>query len=154
MLSIKRNGFTMIELVFVIVVLGILAAVAVPRLAATRTDAEFTKGRSDVAAIRSAIINERQTRLLQGDSTFASALDNASSGDNEELFDGNSTNPLLSYAVISKDDNGHWRKSGTSYLYKILNQDVTFDYNSSNGSFTCDRSASGNAGAYCKQLID
>lgn len=35
----KRNAFTMIELVFVIVILGILAAVAIPKLAATRDDA-------------------------------------------------------------------------------------------------------------------
>lgn len=38
-----RKGFSMIELIFVIVILGLLAAVAVPRLTATRDDAEIAK---------------------------------------------------------------------------------------------------------------
>ena len=70
-----KNGFTMIELVFVIVVLGILAAVAIPRFAATRDDAVIASGRANVLAIRSGIINERQTRLFRGDSRFAGELD-------------------------------------------------------------------------------
>jgi general secretion pathway protein G len=39
----------MIELIFVIVILGILAAVAIPKLAATRDDAKVSKVQSDAA---------------------------------------------------------------------------------------------------------
>jgi len=52
-----KKAFTMIELIFVIVILGILAAVAIPKLAATRNDAQVAKvaqnimtGASEIAA--------------------------------------------------------------------------------------------------------
>ena len=45
----KKNAFTMIELVFVIVILGILAAVAIPKLAATRDDAKSAKAAMEIA---------------------------------------------------------------------------------------------------------
>ncbi|RAX52259.1 hypothetical protein CCY99_07660 [Helicobacter sp. 16-1353] len=55
MQNIKRNGFSMIELVFVIVILGVLAAVAVPRFVTTRTDAQVAMFRSDIASTLKAI---------------------------------------------------------------------------------------------------
>ena len=47
----SKNAFTMIELIFVIVILGILAAVAIPKLAATRTDAKIAVELSNVAQV-------------------------------------------------------------------------------------------------------
>ena len=70
-----KKAFTMVELVFVIVVIGILSAIAVPKFAATRDDAEVSKGRAEVAAMRSAIATERQKRILRGVFTNITAAD-------------------------------------------------------------------------------
>ncbi|HIP59012.1 MAG TPA: type II secretion system protein, partial [Campylobacterales bacterium] len=50
----KRSGFTMIELIFVIVILGILASVAIPKLAGTRDDAKIS---AEVSSLRQVIEN-------------------------------------------------------------------------------------------------
>lgn len=137
-----KKGFTMIELIFVIVILGILAAVAIPKFAATRDDAQMTKGRSDVAAIRSAIVSERQTRLLQGDSTYINHLDGlgATSNDGDLLFNNNgtATRVLLQYGIASGTTNGHWRKTAVdTYRFHVLNADTQFSYTQATGVFNC-----------------
>lgn len=48
-----KKGFTMIELIFVIVILGILASVAIPRLASTRQDAEISSAIANLRTLQS-----------------------------------------------------------------------------------------------------
>ncbi len=135
----------MIELVFVIVVLGILATIAVPKFAATRTDAQISKGRADISSIRSAIMTERQSRLIKGDSSWISQL----SKNDTTLF---TNNKLLLYGVTSGKGDGHWERTATNkYTFHVGGKDCTFTYNSSNGAFS-EGNASDDSSSICKKL--
>ena len=56
----------MLELVFIIVILGILASIAGVKIFATRDDALIARARSDVASIRSGIINKYSPNMMRG----------------------------------------------------------------------------------------
>ncbi|MGP1579612.1 MAG: type II secretion system protein [Wolinella sp.] len=51
----KRHAFTMIEIIFIVVILGILAAIAIPKMSANRIDAKVVAIRQDVSTIMQAL---------------------------------------------------------------------------------------------------
>jgi general secretion pathway protein G len=142
----KRSAFTMVELVFVIVVLGILAALAIPRLAASRDDAQIVKGKADVAAIRSSIAMTRSRNLLSGNASFP---DLNGSSSTTELFGG-----VLDYPIQASASGWNMISSnGLNYTFRADNTNVRFDYNRTTGIFTCDVAAnSGYAQQLCTKL--
>ena len=99
----SKKAFTMIELIFVIVVIGILAAVAVPKLAMNRNDAIIAKAKATVSAVRSALATERQKRILRGDFDKIYQLSSSSAVNSPifDAFDGNTSNPVLEYGPFS-----------------------------------------------------
>lgn len=122
-----RKAFTMVELVFVIVVIGILAAIAIPKLAATRDDAEIANARTTVASVRSSLSTERQKNVLKGefDEINATAI-------NEDFSN------LLEYSVktCATSGCGGWSKSGTNWTFHGPTGDVVFELD--DNRFECD----------------
>ncbi len=139
----NRKAFTMIELVFVIVVIGILAAIAVPKFAVTRNDATNTKGKAMLAAVRSAINIERQKRILKGDFTVINDLSVGGlfAGFNKDNNGAGVSREVLEYppTACSGSKRGCWTGSGTSYTYKSAGSstDCTYTLGSNKLTGTC-----------------
>jgi len=160
----KRKAFTMLELVFVIVIIGILSAVAIPKFAATRGDAVIAKAKNTVASIRSSIATERQKRILRGKFTPIFKLSKSKTlGD--PIFDGidgNTTIPALQYPPFScktSTSTGCWRETTTGtkgkpksvYTYNMpISGSVLFTLE--NNTFTCPAKGTAPKNKYCRLL--
>lgn len=66
----SRKAFSLIEIMIVIVVLGILAAVALPRFVGATADARSTATQSVLASTRAAIAAHRTGAVIAGEDPF------------------------------------------------------------------------------------
>ncbi|MBE3606318.1 prepilin-type cleavage/methylation domain-containing protein [Campylobacter sp. RM13119] len=129
----KRAAFTMIELIFIIVVVGILAGVALPKIFFTRDDAMITKARTQIVAIQSAISAKFNESLMSGG---GAVYPNSLEGSNASLlFDG-----VLVQGIkpAANESSSGWRNVGNTYTIRISTRSTSFTYNATDGSFTCD----------------
>lgn len=134
-----KKAFTLIELVFVIVILGVLATVAIPKLIVTRDDAEIAKAKSQIAAVRSGIQLKRNEMILSGQQGYPADLE-----DGTCCFGG-----ILSTRIEErKDDNSYgWKKdTDGSYTINTNKEQVKFTYDKDTGSFKCTERPSGATG--------
>ncbi|WP_262835530.1 type II secretion system protein [Undibacterium sp. Jales W-56] len=61
----RQNGFTLIELIVVITIVSILAALALPRFAALQTDARMAKMNGALGTIKAAAVLAHSIQLTQ-----------------------------------------------------------------------------------------
>jgi general secretion pathway protein G len=146
-----KKAFTMIELVFVIVVIGILASIAIPKLAATRDDAEITKAIATIGAVKSSLATERQKRIIRGNFKPITKLGNTSTVFG--YFDNNSSGSLVLETSVNacstSPKRACWDFDGdNTYTYYMPDTGTGVDFNITKGVFDCKDPSSAN----CKTL--
>ncbi|MFH1876289.1 MAG: prepilin-type N-terminal cleavage/methylation domain-containing protein [Candidatus Omnitrophota bacterium] len=119
----RKKGFTLIELIMIIVILGILAAVAIPKYYDLSSDAKNATEKGVVGGVRAGI-----STFFANNKTFPSTLDNASSAACTKA------NPCFTNVLGQGGVTDDWSKtSGTTYTGPASN---TYTYNSTGGEFS------------------
>lgn len=128
-----KRGFTMIELVFVIVILGILAGIAIPRLMVTRDDAELVLLKNEIAAARAGIKMNRSKNMMSGNVKW---LENCANDDKKCI---NRGGVILGAVIDGGSIEWQWDKKYPvgKYTPKKNKFNTKCKYDERNGNFSC-----------------
>lgn len=127
----NQKGFTLIELILVIAILGILAVAVAPSFTNIITNASTTGGQGTAAAIQSGINTYYAEQTAAGTPGWPATLDGANNAACS------TANPCFD-TVVQEVTSGNWtRVSDTSYTYSNAGVSQTYTYDPADGTFVC-----------------
>jgi len=101
-MNVLRKGYTLIEVIFVMVILGVMAAVLIPKLSENRNDAKA----ATIARELAVCINDAGTAYLK-DGEFDEAIDGTACNRTiniNKCFNVDANNSLAELNISNKDD--------------------------------------------------
>lgn len=124
----NHSAFTLVEMVMVIVIIGLLAVVAMPKFADLQSEATSAAEKGTVAAVRSGIKIAHMSNLAKGTDTYPDALGSAKNGPGSE------DNALFDVVIDNGISDSKWEKLSKT-KYKYAPTDTTYTYDNKEGTF-------------------
>jgi general secretion pathway protein G len=165
-----KKSFTLIELIFVIVIIGLLASFAMPKFMSTKAHASAASAKGVISSLRTAIETKHGEWMIDdslgsdqnySDKGYPKHLDEANNDTaNENLFNEivNGTSLLKTpvKSCSSTEGSNCWYKEDTDiYRYKFdENQNLKIEYNNSNGKISCLDGDGGINKSQCESIIN
>ena len=118
MINRNQKGFTLIELMIVIAIIGILAAIAIPNFISYRNKAFCSRAESDATAIQAAI----SSYFSEPNNTTVSDTNLNASNDRPSLNPSNTysiaaSTPTSAYKIEVSDGSLRCPRSSSSHIY-------------------------------------
>lgn len=145
-----KKAMSMIEIIFVIAIIGVLAGVAIPKIFVSRDDAQILKLKETLALIRSGIEQYKQNSLYtDGSSKYPEGLCLNTSKDSsiscngaKEFFGAVIKNPVKKGSTQGMWDawtQAHKDPNNQTFIFYTTNskKGYVFQYNKQDGTFKC-----------------